>query len=419
MFADRLALNPNCASSWFEPDIVLAHQMSSRAHIATQPRPSFGAGLSVISSSLVLAALPIFMVGGLAVQIRSDLRLTESALGAAVTTGFLVGSISAPIGGKLADRIGPFKGMFLGATLASLALVGLATIVSGWWSLTLVLAVAGLSVAITDPGLAILVGRIIQPDRQGLAFGVKEASIPTATLVAGLAVPAIALTVGWRWAFSLGLVPLLVIAIVLPRIREAAPRSTPDEEEISPGTAKSSGSLLPVAVAAALGTASASGIGVFLTESAVAMGSSEAAAGIILAVGSVAGIITRVAVGVRADRTGGVQFSLIATMMAGGAATMALGGTGNVALLVLGTIGAFTGGWAWTGIFFLSLVKLNPAAPGAAAGVGTASLGAGNASGPLLFGLAAQTWSFPVAWALAAGVAGLAALIMFRASTRH
>jgi MFS family permease len=61
----------------------------------------------VVSSSLVLAALPLFMVGGLAVQVKADLGLTEAALGAAVTIGFVVGALSAPIGGRLADRIGP------------------------------------------------------------------------------------------------------------------------------------------------------------------------------------------------------------------------------------------------------------------------------------------------------------------------
>jgi predicted MFS family arabinose efflux permease len=79
----------------------------------------------------------------------------------------------------------------------------------------------------------------------------------------------------------------------------------------------------------------------------------------------------------------------------------------------VGTIGAFTGGWAWTGIFFLSLIKTNPTAPGAAAGVGTFSLGLGNASGPLFFGLVAQSFSFPAAWVVAGVVGCVGALLMW------
>ncbi len=167
-----------------------------------------------------------------------------------------------------------------------------------------------------------------------------------------------------------------------------------------------------------MGTAAASGVGIFLTDSAVAMGVGPASAGILLAVGSVAGIIARIGTGVMADRTGGPQFKLIALMLAVGAVTMALGGTGNNLLLVLGTIGAFTGGWAWTGIFFLSLIKTNPDRPGAVAGIGTAGLGVGNASGPLLFGVVAQSFGYGMAWLGAAMLAAVAAVLMTMARSR-
>ncbi|MGA7271449.1 MAG: MFS transporter, partial [Acidimicrobiia bacterium] len=141
-------------------------------------------------------------------------------------------------------------------------------------------------------------------------------------------------------------------------------------------------------------------------------------AGLLLAVGSVAGIVARVTTGAMADRSGGPQFKLIAAMLAIGALTIAAGSTGNVWLLVLGTIGAFTGGWAWTGIFFLSLVKTNPERPGAVAGIGVAGLGVGNAAGPLLFGVAAQSFGFGTAWLVAATVAALASLLMVTARSQ-
>lgn len=373
--------------------------------------------MAVVASGLVLAALPLFMVGGLAVQIKAELGLTETALGAGVTIGFVVGAVSGPFGGRLADRIGPRKSIYLGSTLSVLALTGLGLVTSTWGSMVVFLCIAGMSVAIVDPGLAILINRAIVPARQGLAFGIKEASIPASTLAAGIAVPAIALTVGWRWAFAIGLLPWLVIMILLPRleIRAATAQETGTGGGVPPTRRRV---LLLVAAAAALGTAAASGIGIFLTDSAVTMGLSPAGAGILLAVGSMAGIVTRIATGALADRIGGPQFKLIAIMLAVGAVTMALGGTGNTALLVLGTIGTFTGGWAWTGLLFLSLVKTNPGRPGAVAGIGMAGLGVGNAAGPILFGVVAQSYSFGVAWMVAAIVAGLAAVVMAVARTR-
>ncbi len=102
-------------------------------------------------------------------------------------------------------------------------------------------------------------------------------------------------------------------------------------------------------------------------------------------------------------------------MLAVGAVAIALGGSGNGLLLVLGTIGAFAGGWGWTGLYFLSLVKSSPSNPGAVAGIGTAGLGVGNAAGPVLFGLTAQTISFRAAWVAAGAIAGLASILMLAA----
>lgn len=369
-------------------------------------------GMTVISSALVLAALPFFMVGGLAVQMREELGLREATLGAAVTVGFLAGALTAPIGGRIADRIGPVTSVYLGCGLSTSALLGLGLVVGGWASLTIFLCLAGVAVAITDPGLAILVGRAIPRESQGLAFGIKEASIPAATLVAGLAVPTVALTVGWRWAFAAGIVPLATVLLLLPRLNAGQTTEPAIGGVASSVTRSRRNAVLLAALAAALGTTAASGVGIFLTESAVAMGMEPAEAGILLAVGSAAGIMTRIGTGILADRTGGPQFALIAVMLAGGAMAIALGSTGHPLLLIVGSVGVFTGAWGWTGLFFLSLIKANPDRPGTVAGIGVSGLGVGNAAGPLLFGLMAGTTSFGAAWLGAAVLAGTAAALM-------
>ena len=35
-------------------------------------------------------------------------------------------------------------------------------------------------------------------DRQGLAFGIKQSAIPAAVLISGLALPVLAIPLGWR-----------------------------------------------------------------------------------------------------------------------------------------------------------------------------------------------------------------------------
>ncbi|MFP3913390.1 MAG: MFS transporter [Actinomycetota bacterium] len=370
-------------------------------------------GLTAVASGLALAALPVFLVGGLAVQIRSDLGFSETELGAAVTATFVVGAALGPVGGRIADRIGARAAVLGGAALSTASLAGITLVASGWMSMAAFLALAGIALSLMDPGLAILITRTTRPGRQGLAFGVKEASIPTATLLAGLAVPSVALTLGWRWAFTLGVVPLAALAWTLPRLDLSNPISPTPLEETGPPPPRRA--VVTVALGAAVASSAASGISVFLTESAVAMGMEPGPAGILLATGSVAGIATRVGTGIRADRHGGTQLGLMSAMMAVGAVAMVLAAMGGDTLLVIGTIGAFAGGWGWSGLLFLSLVRSSPAAPGAVAGIGLAGLAIGNAVGPLAFGAAAQHLSFSAAWTGAATLTAVAALLMWRA----
>lgn len=378
----------------------------------TAAEASPAAALTAVCSGLALAALPVFLVGGLAVQIRGELGFSETQLGAAVTGTFIVGAVSGPFGGRLADRIGARTSVMVGAGLSSISLAGISLVADGWGWLAAFLALAGLSFAFVDPGLAILITRTLSPRSHGLAFGIKEASIPAATLAAGLAVPAIALTLGWRWAFGIGLVPLAILLALLPRLgRDGTVERTviPDHSTPSRPWRRA---VLQVAAAAAFGSTAASGVGVFLTESAVAMGFAPGAAGLLLAAGSVAGIATRVLAGIQADRTGGPQIGFIAAMLGTGALAMALASVGTPALLMVGTLGAFSAGWGWSGLLFFSLVRSTPASPGAIAGIGLAGLAIGNAVGPLAFGATAESFSFTTAWLGAAAMAAVGAVLM-------
>lgn len=378
--------------------------------------------VAVVATGLVLAALPVFLVGGLAVQVRADLGFDEAALGAAVTGSFVVGALAAPVAGRVADRLGARRSILVGAGFAVAAALGVGFLATSLATLAAFLAVAGLGFSFMDPGLGILVAATVPPARQGLAFGIKEAAVPAATLLAGLAVPLVAVTVGWRWAFLLVAGPAVALVVLLSattvgdddatgdraRPRRAATTDTPATTADDAATRRL---LVLVAVAAGLGSAAASGVGVFLTESATAAGLDPAAAGTLLAVGSATGVVARIAAGARADHTRGSQLGLMQGMLAVGAATMLVGATGSVVALVVGTVGTFAAGWAWSGLLFLSLVRLRPDAPGRATGIGLSGLAIGNAVGPLGFGFLAST-SYTTAWLAAAGAATAAAIVL-------
>ena len=63
--------------------------------------------------------------------------------------------------------------------------------------------------------------RYVPAHRLGLSFGIKQSAIPLATLLAGAAVPAVALTVGWRWAYVIGAALALARALVAPARQRA------------------------------------------------------------------------------------------------------------------------------------------------------------------------------------------------------
>src|SRR5829696_7279082 len=57
--------------------------------------------------------------------------------------------------------------------------------------------IAGLANAVSHTAANLSLAREVPASRQGLSFGIKQAAIPVATLLAGLAVPTIAVTLGW------------------------------------------------------------------------------------------------------------------------------------------------------------------------------------------------------------------------------
>jgi MFS family permease len=267
------------------------------------------------------------------------------------------------------------------------------------------LAVAGAANALCQPAANLLIARALPPERQGIAFAVKQAAIPMSTLLSGAAVPAVALTVGWRWAF--------VGAAALCFTSGALVRADPTAEVAVPSNGERE---VPLRIMALLsigigfGAAAAGTLGSFLVSAAVDAGLAEASAGWVLTAGSLAGIAVRLAAGVRADRRTGGHLRVVAAMLAAGAVAFAVLSTTEPAAYVVAGPLAFCTAWAWPGLFNLAVVRANPRRPAAATGITQTGTYIGAVSGPLLFGVLAQTTSYRLAWLVAAGFAVLAAL---------
>ena len=154
------------------------------------------AGAGAVATTIA-CVLPVFLVGGLAVQMGDDLGFSPAGLGLAVSVYFGVSALASMPSGGLVERYGP----------AVVARVGIALAAGSparhrrrWpartpcWSACSRSSAAANALGQLASNAAL--ARHVPARRQGLSFGVKQAAIPASTLLAGAAVPAIALTAG-------------------------------------------------------------------------------------------------------------------------------------------------------------------------------------------------------------------------------
>lgn len=372
--------------------------------------------LQAVSVS-ILGVLPAFFVGALAVQIRADLEVGLGAFGLATATLFAVSGVLARPAGRLVQRLGARRGTALAATLATCSLSAVALAQSQVW-LMAALALGGLGNAVAQPSANLGISELVTEKRLGLAFGIKQSSIPAATLLGGLAVPGIALVVGWRWAMAAAaLLALSVLVWAAVTRRDArARRAAPDGGDPDKGLPL--GGLLVLTVGGFLGSAAATSTGVFLVDSGVAAGLAPGAAGVMFAACSVVGLTSRVGFGWLADRHAGrSRYLFIANLLSAGALGYALLSFGSVPLFVIGALIAFGLGWAWTGLFHFAIIKDNRAAAASVTGFVQTGLSLGAATGPLVFGFVAQLTSYRTAWLMAATLS-LAAALTIRGGRR-
>jgi MFS family permease len=349
--------------------------------------------------------LPAFLTGGLVVQIRSELDFGSAALGLAVAVFFASASLASVVMGRMVERNGSHRAMRLSAVVSAASLLGIALFAGSWRGLVAWLVLGGLANAVAQPATHLSLAREVSAGRQGVSFGIKQAAIPTATLLAGLAVPAVAVTLGWRWAFAGGAALALCIALLVPKGKGGTRRV----KEARAGDV----SLVPLVLLAlgiGLGSAAANPLGAFVVESAVASGIEVGKAGLLLALGSAAGVAVRVVAGHLADKMTSGRLRLVAGMLGVGTVGFVLRASGAIPFLVLGVLLAFAAGWGWPGLFNFAVVKTNPRAPAAATGITQTGASSGAAAGPLVFGFVVEGSSFGTAWLLYGALALVAAV---------
>jgi len=363
-------------------------------------------GLRALITGVTLVAtgaLPGFLAASLAPRIRDDFSFPSSSLGLAAALFYLVSMVFSTPLGRLVERIGAVAGMRWSAGLTALACVAVAAFAHDSPGLIALLAIGGVGNAMAGPAISAALKYEIGPARRGLAFGSQQAGASIGAVLAGLALPAVAIPFGWRWAY-LGVAALaLAAAAGAPR---HIPRPRPAERGRPP---RGLGVVHAIGLTAFLASAASVGFISFLVSYSVENGIGDGEAGLLLAAVSLCAALSRIGLGVMADR--GEQDALrpVAAMFAVSAVSYLVLIAGEPLVIVGAAILVGSFGWAWPGALNLAVVQFSPEAPAWAVGVMLGGLFAGAVAGPLAIGLLADHGHFAVAWIMCSVLALLAA----------
>lgn len=380
----------------------------------TSAAPATGWRTLLVAVWLNLAAvLPLFLTGAMSVQLARSFNTTPAVIAVAVSTFALTTMMASA---KLGSMVGIW-GRSVSLRAAGIAAVCALLILSishQLWLMCLGLALAGLGNALGQPAGNALVAAGISQRRMGIGFAIKQSGIPVATLLGGLAVPLFALTVGWRWAYLAAALFALVGVLMVPNL------STTQAESRSEGKVARQDARVLWLLALGLSGAvvAATSIGTLGAAGGVAVGLSEATAGLLVAAGGVAGLGIRLLAGWGADRWRFDAFRGIAVLCLAGSFGWLLMAWGAPLSYAIGLVMANAFGWGWPGLAHLGVARRYPQATASASGVSQTGVAFGLLLGPALLGLVLTTVSWSGVWYVAAGGALIAAAMVWLVTPR-
>ena len=348
--------------------------------------------------------MPGFLTAALAPRMRADFDLSDSTLGLAIALFYVASGLASSPGGRLVDRIGAVEGMRLALVFTAASGLGVALLAGSAPVLVALLLVGALGTGLAGPGASALLARHVDERRRGLAFGAQQAGAPLGALLAGVALPLVAVPLGWRWAFAASVLLAAVVAFAVPA-SAAGPAARRSPSRRRRGGPRPARSVYAIAAGAALASAAGMGMVSFLVVFSVDSGIAEGAAGFLLGGVSFASAASRVGLGALVDRRRTEPLWLAVAMLAGGAGGFALLIPGEPVLIVAGALLAGGASWGWPGLLTLAVVRRAPAAPAEAVGIMLAGLFAGAVGGPLVVGILAERDAYTAAWLLCTALA--------------
>ncbi len=325
-------------------------------------------------------------------------------------------------------------GAWLGPAVTALCVVTCVLLVDSWLALLLLAALGGVGYGICSPTTNLLVMAVVPARRQSTVLGLKQTAPPLLMAAAGATLPAVAHLYGWRTAMAISLVlPASVLALVVRRgsgAPGAGRRADASRVELSPAERTSARrALVPMVVAAGLGTFSVATLTGFAVLTLVSAGLGPVAAAGVVSGGSLAAVVARLAAGrFLGGRPSSDVTPLLAVMGLAGLSLLLVStgvfglerssGSGWQALVVVGVVLSLVAAWTWPALLLITVVRGSSAGPGAASGLLQLGSGLGSAVGPAAFGVLSDAGGRGWAWLTMGALTVLAMALVRRPTSR-
>jgi MFS family permease len=349
---------------------------------------------------MMLAVVPFFLVGIHAPVIKSSLDLSSLELGVAISCSSVAASIFAISIGRGVRAYGLAWCLKLSSLLAFFSLILIGKFVQKWWELAIALGLGGVANALAQTSMNFTSTHSSTSDQRASVFGLKQASIPTISLIIALLSPILLRYGSWRLGFLLAAVFSLIGIIMNPKL---------DLVVSSSGIGlklKRHQKLIAFFIIAGgfFSGLISTGLSAFISIYVTSNGFTISKTGFLLALGSVLAVVARILGGLYIDKhlSNGIQ-EFIAISLVGCIGFLLLAISSDIEILIIfGSILAFGSAWGWPGFIHfavISLFKTNSIRIGSFV---LSAIYAGNTVGPSVMGILVEYFSFSIMWSFCA-----------------
>ena len=180
------------------------------------PRRVGFSGLLV--AAMVSATLMNATLGILATFLIDDLQITRTQVGALIGVGIVLAAVLSPPMGRMTDALGGRRSLFVVFGGGVVAYLGVAAS-PVYWVMYIPIIAAAIGQAAANPATNKIIAEQVDPGRRSVITGIKQSGVQAGIFVAGITVPSIALSFGWRWALAIvAVVPAVGMLVALPLV---------------------------------------------------------------------------------------------------------------------------------------------------------------------------------------------------------